>query len=279
MAKSSEEKLLEALRKAMSGPVKLQGTPAASCLFGAKDKQLAQRAIAEGLIEKVETSEPFGKKGKTRSVDFGRLTQKGQLYVLEQDSPKAALADLCRVIQNQAVAIQAIRGDAAQWQADIGRAFRETLEQQVQRAVQTYQEQVDGNLAKWSNRLGQLQETLRSVEAIVTSVAEKAAVTATTHHEGSPIKENLDWLDDAVKMITHHKEHRRFPSLTLPALYEGLRASHPRLTLGQFHDGLRVLRDKRLIRLEPFTQALATLDDPRNALYLDREVKYYVDLP
>jgi hypothetical protein len=67
--------------------------------------------------------------------------------------------------------------------------------------------------------------------------------------------------------------------LTLPQVFERVRARKPDLTLGQFHDGLRRLQDERRIRLSPYTQALATLDDPRNALFLDREVKFYVELP
>ena len=51
---------------------------------------------------------------------------------------------------------------------------------------------------------------------------------------------------------------------------------YPGLTLGEFHDGLRDLRDSDRIRLIPFTRALATIPDARNALYLDGEVMYYV---
>jgi hypothetical protein len=65
----------------------------------------------------------------------------------------------------------------------------------------------------------------------------------------------------------------------LKRVYEHLRQTHPALTLGEFHDGMRTLHQQRRIRLDPYTQALATLQDPIHALYLDREVKYYVDLP
>jgi hypothetical protein len=51
------------------------------------------------------------------------------------------------------------------------------------------------------------------------------------------------------------------------------------LTLARFHDGLRTLYKQRRISLWPYTLALATIDDPENALFLDREVKFYVDLP
>ena len=80
-------------------------------------------------------------------------------------------------------------------------------------------------------------------------------------------------------MITEQKQRNPLQRLSLPQMFERLRVRHPALTLGQFHDGLRQLQDEHRVRLGPYTQALATLDDPRNALFLDREVKFYVELP
>ena len=87
------------------------------------------------------------------------------------------------------------------------------------------------------------------------------------------------WLDRVVPLVAHQRERDRFQPLSLPALFQTIHAEQPSLTLGQFHDGLRALRDQGRIRLIPFTRALATIDDPRNALFLDGEVMYYVDLP
>jgi len=91
--------------------------------------------------------------------------------------------------------------------------------------------------------------------------------------------ERMDWGKEIVKMVSEQKQRNAFQRLTLTVIYQRLRASYPELTLGEFHDGLRRLQEQRRILLGPYTQALATLDDARNALYLDREVKYYVDLP
>jgi len=95
----------------------------------------------------------------------------------------------------------------------------------------------------------------------------------------SPQRLEMGWGEDVVLMAAGQKQRNPYQRLTLPQVFERLRAKHPSLTLGEFHDGLRRLQDEKRIRLGPYTQALATLDDSRNALFLDREVKYYVELP
>ena len=67
--------------------------------------------------------------------------------------------------------------------------------------------------------------------------------------------------------------------LSLPDVYAKVRELQPDLTLGQFHDGLRTLRDQGQVRLLPFTRAYATIPDLRNALFIDGEVMFYVDIP
>lgn len=88
-----------------------------------------------------------------------------------------------------------------------------------------------------------------------------------------------EWGEEVIRMVAEQKQRNSFQRLTLPQIFEKLRPKHPDLTLGLFHDGLRRLQDEKRLRLGPYTQALATLDDPRNALFLDREVKFYVELP
>jgi len=88
-----------------------------------------------------------------------------------------------------------------------------------------------------------------------------------------------DIADDVVRLLEEQRARDRYQPLTLPQIYAKLKQTRPALTIGQFHDGLRALRDQGRIRLSPFTRALATIDDPRNALFLDGEVMYYVELP
>jgi hypothetical protein len=95
----------------------------------------------------------------------------------------------------------------------------------------------------------------------------------------APARPGTAWLDRVVPLAQQQRERDRFQPLDLSTLWEQIRRDCPDLTLGQFHDGLRALRDQGRIRLLPFTRALASIGDPRNALYLDGEVMYYVELP
>jgi hypothetical protein len=122
-----------------------------------------------------------------------------------------------------------------------------------------------------------LSEVLNRVKPVnVADVLNKLAAAAPP----SPAAQGDDsWLAAVLRMATEQRQANPFQRLTLPQVFERLKAQRPELSLGQFHDGLRRLHQENRIRLGPYTQALATLDDPRNALYLDREVKYYVEVP
>lgn len=88
-----------------------------------------------------------------------------------------------------------------------------------------------------------------------------------------------DWQEQVVRLAAEQRQRDRFQPATLPQLFAQLRQTRPELTLGQFHDGLRRLRDQGRIRLTPYTRALATIADAGAALFLDGEVMYYVELP
>jgi hypothetical protein len=90
---------------------------------------------------------------------------------------------------------------------------------------------------------------------------------------------DAEWLSEVVRLAAEQRQRDRYQALTLPQIYARIVQKRPGLTLGQYHDGLRALREQHRIRLSPYTRALATLDDPRNALFLDGEVMYYVELP
>jgi hypothetical protein len=146
---------------------------------------------------------------------------------------------------------------------------------------------------------GQVADMLRPLDALPSAVQELKAAVAQALTKIKPVDvdalskqladaqatakplgpQAVDWGDEVVRLTAEQKQRNPYQRLTLTQVYEKLRGAHPSLTLGQFHDGLRRLQDEKRIRLGPFTQALATLDDPRNALFLDREVKYYVELP
>lgn len=66
---------------------------------------------------------------------------------------------------------------------------------------------------------------------------------------------------------------------TIRKVYDLAKADLPGMSLDEFQQGLAAMHKQRAIRLDPFTQALATHPDLNAIMPLDRENKYYVDLP
>ena len=64
----------------------------------------------------------------------------------------------------------------------------------------------------------------------------------------------------------------------LPELFRLLKAGAGRLTIGQFHDGLRSLLEKQVIYLHAWTGPLYEMPEPALALLAGHEIAYYVSL-
>ena len=81
------------------------------------------------------------------------------------------------------------------------------------------------------------------------------------------------WQEEIVRRASGADSSNPLP---LPELFQDLRQTWPDLDLGQFHNGLRMLRDAGRIRLLPYTRAYAEIAGCREAMFLDGEVMYYV---
>lgn len=244
-----EKTLATALENALDGtPRPLQGTPASGALFpsGAKGTPLVEAATVEGFIEIVDPPKP-SKPPRRVAPRYARITERGRQWVLEKGSPLNLVAGLRDLLTSQGSALNASVEETQNGLAELVR--------EVARLQQTIQEQV-----------GRYQQASRALIQVLTQT--KPASTGST-----------PWLEDAVRLVGERKRHNSLTRPTLPQLYEELRKLHPGLSLAQYHDGLRVLHLSRRIILGAYTQALATLPDHQNALYLDKEVKFYVDLP
>jgi hypothetical protein len=266
---SDEEKLqtqlLEALRKAIDGtPQRLQGSGKTPGLFpgGQAGAKLIHRARAEGLLQEVPSPEPPAtKKSKAKPPVYVAITERGRQLVLDQDSPSKLLAGLRERLDSQGAALAAGMSEV---QAQLS-AIRETVDQ-LEKSLAT--------------RFAHYQQTAQAFRSILDRLAHQSALVAPVAAvaPGSTTSTG-NWLDEVVRFVASQKRLNSFDRPNLKRVYEHLKQTHPTLTLGEFHEGLRTLHQQRRIRLDPFTQALATLQDPLHALYLDREVKYYVDLP
>ncbi|MFO0809745.1 MAG: hypothetical protein U0746_14070 [Gemmataceae bacterium] len=143
---------------------------------------------------------------------------------------------------------------------------RQVLED-LARAVESRQVQVADLIAAAKAMAGELS----AVQALLVRLSDPRApspVTATGVAEAP----STDWLPDARAFLNGWSSDTDCP---LPALYERLLASHPTLTVGQFHDGLRRLRDDGDVYLHPWTGPLYAMPEPTLALLSGHEIAYY----
>ena len=87
--------------------------------------------------------------------------------------------------------------------------------------------------------------------------------------------------DASAALMAHLKKRHAAGSLDdcpLPEVFRQTKASHPGLTLGQFHDLLRRLYENRQIYLHPWTGPLYELPEPACALLAGHEVVYYASV-
>jgi hypothetical protein len=255
--------LAECLRKGLDGKVcNLQGGGANPGFFptGAKGVPLVKAAREKGLIEDVPPPVPPGGKPPKKQTPHARLTPRGVQFVVDFDNPKGLLESLqaALAVQGQQLAdgLKSVSGNVSQWQKEL-----QQQEHDFQQALQNV-----------STVLAHLKEAPTRAAPSPSPAAHPPSVPS------QPERHEV-WLPEVVELVRQHKAHNSFSRPTLTEIYQELAKRHPRLTIGQFHDGLRTLSKERRILLTAYTLALATLEDPQTALYLDREVKYYVDLP
>jgi hypothetical protein len=238
---------LEALAAALADPTPrvLFGTAAVPGFFkGATQPVKAAAQLCEERQWLAATDEWQGK-GKSRKPKY-RLTPQGAQAVLDHGQPLVILRTLAEVLKQQSDTFRALN-------EHIGRLL--------------------GSVEPLRETVSMLAKRLEppNVAALVRGMQAPTSP--------APSSNSADWLDAAVNLASQQVQRDRYQPLSLPQLYATLKQTRPGLTLGEFHDGLRLLRDRGRIRLAPFTRALATIDDPRNALFLDGEVMYYVELP
>jgi hypothetical protein len=254
---------LEALANLLEdvSPRVLHGSKSVPGVFSgatAATKAAAQICLDKGWLE--VTGQLAGK-GKTAKPLY-RLTAAGFQAVLARGNPAEILKKLDACLDRLA-------RDTATLPNMIQEKFAEVTNQvaALHQSLQSTSNELRMALIQTETRLKPPDlETLQRLFAGNSYVPPSSGISA------------QDWSEDVIRLAGEQKKRDPFQRLTLPQVFDHLRGKFPGLTLGQFHDGLRRLQDERRIRLGPFTQALATLDDPRNALFLDREVKYYVEL-
>ena len=236
-----QEVLIEALRQAAAEPgeQRLFRSGKLEGLFPSKagiNAEAAARAIRDQFLEVVRTET----KGKT-VVEWVRVTPQGVHFLHEQESPRRVLEDLRLVLQtNQA--------QVPLWIAD--------LRQQTMSLTQKLVEEAQ----RWTHRLEMLSqrvdEALRRAEAADAKIVEEGA--------------NSAWAAEALSYL-----EKRPGECPLPELFAAVRHGHPDLSIAEFHDGLRRLRQRQSLKLLPHTGDPAALAEPEFALLDGAELLYY----
>lgn len=239
--------IVEALKAALSQPGdkrlyrsgKLEGLfPSRSGLNG----EAATQAVREGMLEITRTET----RGKT-SCEWVRLTPRGVDFLHEHESPVRALQELSQVLKLNQDAVPRWLGELQQqWLATGERLFEQ---------VHRWQEQLQALTVR-------VEEALRRVEEAIPRVPED-------------LTSSYPWTAPALDYLERRKTADAPPACPLPELFEALQAQHPELSLTGFHDGLRRLQDRRLVRLLP----AATPEDlaqPEYALFDGGQLLYAV---
>jgi hypothetical protein len=128
-----------------------------------------------------------------------------------------------------------------------------------------------GQVAELIATARQMQAGLEALKSVLEKVLPApAAVTVALPAPAA------DWLPDLQAHLADWRHGGAPGDCPLPDLYRRLRAAHPGVTIGQFHDGLRRLHDAERIYLHPWTGPLYALPEPAVALLIGHEVAYYV---
>lgn len=217
--------LVDALKQALSesGEQRLYRSGKLSGLFpsrGGINSEAAARALREGLLEVVRTET----KGKT-VIEWVRLTPRGVNFLHEHESPLRALEELRSLLQSAEAAVPI-------WLTD--------MRQQLQALSQRLSEDAQ----RWENHLAALQQrieaSLRRLEAALPQVPDSLA-------------EVVPWAAEVLIYLERRHATGAPEDCPLPELFAAVVEKHPDLSIAAFHEGLRRMNDRKMLRLLPLS--------------------------
>jgi hypothetical protein len=274
---SPDEALLAGLRKAVEALPAVKPLAGTGGVFpgGAKGKELADRAIAQGLLTAKDERVTSGKRSK--NVVFGVLTEKGLRRVVDAASPKAALEALLPAVQ--ALGRQPAPPAPEPFRAELSRATA-TCVDAIKQAFAKLEGEVLKALAPPAALsvgpgvvLNALQHALERVEDPVFPVVApepsgpdpKAILTSVPNPS----------VEEAIVAFVNGWAREKTVGCQFDVLWNHLREPYPELTVGVFHDSLRKLHDAGRIRLGGWARMLDDLPQPQLALFVSSKVMYY----
>ncbi|HLJ94112.1 MAG TPA: hypothetical protein VKU02_13075 [Gemmataceae bacterium] len=239
MADKSTTLILAALTKAMSEPagVPLHGNRGSSGLFAASAlaKQAAQRCLDEGYLRVLH------RQSRGRSVqDVCTISDKGLTYLLSQESPRAVLEDLVRILATHQERVAELVAATQRWQAGL--------------------------------------ESLRMAVAKVLEKIPQPALPVPLAAAGSSRNGSAAPSVDLLACLSHWQASGSSSDCPLPELFRSAQSADPSLTIGRFHDALRHLHADQKIYLHPWSGPLYEIPDPSYAVLIGHEVAYYASI-
>ncbi len=237
--------LIDALKQAAaeSGEQRLFKSGKLSGLFPSRaglNAAAAEQALRDGLLERTQTEN----KGKT-NIEWARITPKGVEFLHDNESPVRAMEEL-------RAALQMTQEGVPVWVAEI-RGQLQTLGTRLAEEVQ--------NLTRRLDVLSQrVLESLKRAGAAVPQVPDDAAAL-------------VPWGPEALGYLDRRRAGGVLNSCPLPELFAAVREKHPDLVVKDFHEGLRKLHTRGLLRLIKF-DGDGELPEPEYAL-LDGPNVYY----
>jgi hypothetical protein len=264
LSDKSSEIIISALRRAAIEPAglplhggRLQSLFSAS----ASGKKAAQLCKSEGFLQLLRTE------SRGRSIrEICAITEKGLAYLLHQVSPKHVLEDLVRALHSQQAQVGELLATARHWQANLD-ACKTIIEKVVSKGSEGAWGAANGNgslrFAPAVSNESLNSAVLKSESAVRDSITPSL-------HESSLLREAI--LSDLLKW----RESGAAGDCPLPELFR--RIGQKRLTIGQFHDQLRMLQEQELIYLHPWTGPLPEIPEPAFALLVGHGIAYYASV-
>lgn len=263
MADKSPQLILTALSQAVANAegLPLFGNKASPGLFPttAAGKQAAQRCLDEGYLRALpptyttDSSSESKERNRRANPECFTLTETGFTFLMGQVSPKQVLEDLVRVLEQRQSELIDLTRYARQMQQNL-----DALKHNTERILQTLQPSDDSA----AGSLSVLFRNFRQEQVSPRCDAGECVVEQAIRTQLSRWQASSGAAEDC----------------PLPELFRQLQSRSPGLTLGQFHDVLRRLRDNGTIYLHPWTGPLYDLPEPPKALLVGHEVAYYASL-
>jgi hypothetical protein len=116
-------------------------------------------------------------------------------------------------------------------------------------------------------------DALKTAAEKVLQQVHKPGATASPNGNGADT-----WIVAILSFLARRQESGATDDCTLAELYRQAQQAAPRLSIGQFHDGLRRLHAQEQIYLHPWSGPLYDLPEPPTALLVGHEIAYYASI-